>query len=89
MYSIDNLRFVMDETSIPYEKNETPFAQIEPDNEFEQIIINKYHLITKEMEKNWLTKFLFLLYNLSWTKKVTDVRIVAGVPIQVWFSLTE
>ena len=50
MYSIDNLRFVMDETSAPYEENETPFVQTELDNEFEQMIINKYHLITKEAE---------------------------------------
>ena len=50
MYSIDNLRFVMDETSAPYEENETPFVQTELDNEFEQMIINKYHLTTKEME---------------------------------------
>lgn len=50
MYSIDNLRFVMDETSAPYEENENPFVQTELDNEFEQMIINKYHLTTKEME---------------------------------------
>lgn len=50
MYSIDNLRFVMDETSVPYEENETPFVQTESDNEFEQMIISKYHLATKEME---------------------------------------
>ena len=50
MYSTDNLRFVMDETSVPYEQNENPFPQTDSDDEFEKTIINKYHLITKEME---------------------------------------
>ena len=50
MYFADDLRFVMDETSAPYEENKNPFEQTESDNEFEQMIINKYHLITKETE---------------------------------------
>lgn len=50
MYSTDNLRFVMDETSAPYEENENLFVQTELASEFEQMIINKYHLTTKEME---------------------------------------
>ena len=48
MNSIENLRFVMDETSTPYEQNENPFSQT--DAKFEKMIINKYHLVTKEME---------------------------------------
>ncbi len=50
MYTTDHLRFVMDETSVPYEQNENPFPQTDLDDEFETMIINKYHLITKEME---------------------------------------
>lgn len=50
MYSAENLRFVMDETSAPYEQNENPFTQTDSDNEFEEMIISKYHLTTKEME---------------------------------------
>ena len=50
MYSTDNLRFVMDETSVPYEQNENPFLETKEDEEFEEMIINKYHLITKEAE---------------------------------------
>ena len=50
MYSTDNLRFVMDETSVPYEQNENPFLQMDLGDEFEKMIISKYHLTTKEME---------------------------------------
>lgn len=50
MNSTENLRFVMDETSAPYEQNENPFPRTDSDNEFEKMIINKYHLTTKEME---------------------------------------
>ena len=50
MYTTDNLRFVMDETSVPYEQNENPFPRTNLDDEFETMIINKYHLTTKEME---------------------------------------
>ena len=50
MHTTDNLRFVMDETSVPYEQNENPFPQTDLDDEFETMIINKYHLTTKEME---------------------------------------
>lgn len=50
MNSIENLRFVMDETSAPYEQNENPFFQTDADDKFEKMIINKYHLVTKEME---------------------------------------
>lgn len=47
MYSTDNLRFVADETSIPYEQNENPFPKTDLDDEFEKTIINKYHLRRK------------------------------------------
>ena len=50
MYSTDNLRFVMDETSVPYEQNENPFLETIEDEEFDEMISNKYHLITKEAE---------------------------------------
>lgn len=53
MYSIDNLRFVMDDTSIPYEQNENSFLKTDSDDDFEKMIIDKYHLITKEMEKSF------------------------------------
>lgn len=52
MYSTDNLRFVMDETSAPYEQNENPFPRTKADEEFDEMIISKYHLTTKEMEAN-------------------------------------
>ena len=58
MYSTDNLRFIMDETSTPYEENENPFIQTELDNEFERMIINKYHLTTKEMESDKWTTYI-------------------------------
>ena len=50
MLSADNLRFVMDETSAPYEQKENPFPQTDSDNEFEDMIIKKYNLATGEME---------------------------------------
>ncbi len=46
----ENLRFFMDETSAPYEQNENPFPRTDSDDEFDKMIIDKYHLITKEME---------------------------------------
>lgn len=50
MSLMNDLRFVMDESSVPYEKNENPFPRIKEDDEFENKIIDKYHLITEEME---------------------------------------
>lgn len=49
MYLAENLRFVMDETSAPYEKNENPFPRTKADDEFDKLIIKKYHLTTEEM----------------------------------------
>lgn len=50
MLFTDSLRFIMDETSAPYEQNENPFPRTDSDNEFEDMIIRKYNLTTKEME---------------------------------------
>ena len=62
MYCLDNERFIMDETSAPYERNENPFPQTDADKEFEKSIINKYHLTTKEVEtsKDWYHLFLYI-----------------------------
>ena len=46
----DSLRFIMDETSVSYEQNENPFPRTDFDNKFDNMIIKKYHLTTKEME---------------------------------------
>lgn len=51
MYKADNLRFVMDETSAPHEQNENPFSRTNADIEFEKMMIDKYHLVTKEEVK--------------------------------------
>ena len=50
MCATNNLRFIMDETSMPYEKNENPFPRKANDDEFDQKMIEKYQLVTKEME---------------------------------------
>jgi hypothetical protein len=47
-----NLRFFMDETSVPYPEGENPFPRTKEDDEFEKMVIEKYHLVTKEMEQN-------------------------------------
>ena len=46
-----DLRFFMDETSAPYEDGENPFIRTKEDEKFDKMIIAKYNLITKEMEK--------------------------------------
>lgn len=45
------LHFVMDETSATYEQGEVPFPEIILDEEFDKKLIEKYHLVTKEMEE--------------------------------------
>lgn len=50
MNTTENLRFFMDETSVPYEKTENPFPRTKEDDEFDKTIIAKYHLTTIEME---------------------------------------
>jgi len=52
MNSVENLRFFMDESSAPYEEGENPFPRTKRDDEFDEMIIKKYHLVTKEMEQN-------------------------------------
>lgn len=42
-------RFYMDETSVPYEKNENPYPRTTDDDDFDQKIIEKYQL---QSEKN-------------------------------------
>lgn len=46
-----NLRYFMDETSAPYEEGKNPFPMTEEDRAFEEALISKYHLVTKEMER--------------------------------------
>ena len=53
MDTTEKLRYVMDETSAPYEDGENPFVRTKEDDEFVEKIIAKYHLITKEMEKGF------------------------------------
>jgi hypothetical protein len=50
MTTTENLRFFMDEISAPYSENENPFPRTEADNEFDEMIIEKYQLVTKEHE---------------------------------------
>ena len=50
MDTVKKLRFLMDETSVPYPENENPFPRTKEDDVFDEMIIEKYHLITKEME---------------------------------------
>lgn len=40
----------MDETDAPYKDNENPFIRTKEDDEFDEMIIAKYNLVTKEME---------------------------------------
>lgn len=51
MESVNEIRFLMDESSAPYEQKENPFTRTSEDEEFDNMIIRKYQLITKEMEK--------------------------------------
>ena len=50
MDTTEKLRCFMDETSAPYEDGENPFVRTKEDDEFDEMIIAKYHLTTKEME---------------------------------------
>lgn len=51
MTDTDNtLRCYMDETSAPYSDEENPFTRTEEDDKFDEMIIAKYNLVTKEME---------------------------------------
>ena len=46
MDSTEKLSFFMDETSAPYEDGENPFPRTKEDDEFDEMIIAKYHLTT-------------------------------------------
>jgi len=46
----NDLRFFMDESSAPFEDDSNPFPRTKEDEEFERMIIARFHLITKEME---------------------------------------
>lgn len=50
MEPTNTLRCYMDETSAPYKDNENPFVRTKEDDEFDEMMIAKYHLVTKEME---------------------------------------
>ncbi len=50
MSTNEDLKYYMDETSAPYPENENPFARTKADDEFDEMIIAKYQLITEEME---------------------------------------
>ena len=52
MNATEGLRFYMDESSAPYSDNDNPFVRTKNDDKFDEMIIKKYHLITKEMEKS-------------------------------------
>jgi hypothetical protein len=45
-----NLRFFMDETSSPYSEDENSFVRTEDDDDFDEMIIKKYKLVTNEQE---------------------------------------
>lgn len=51
MDTTGNLRYFMDETSAPYEDGENPFPRTKEDDEFDEMMIAKHHLVTKEMEE--------------------------------------
>jgi hypothetical protein len=50
MMNIEKLRFFTNETSMPYSENENPFLRTEEDDKFDEMIIEEYHLVTKEKE---------------------------------------
>ena len=50
MNTANDLRFFMDETSAPYEEKDNRFFRTKEDDEFDEMIIAKYNLVTKEME---------------------------------------
>lgn len=50
MCSSNKLQYFMDETSIPYEDGQNPFPRTKEDDDFDKMIIEKYHLVTKDME---------------------------------------
>lgn len=51
MNSDNKLHLFMDETSAPYEEGKNPYPRTKKDDEFDDYIIAKLHLVTKEEEK--------------------------------------
>lgn len=51
----NDLRFFMDESSAPFEDDSNPFPRTKEDEEFERMIIARFHLITKEKEMKTIT----------------------------------
>ena len=51
MDTTGNLWLYMDESDRPYEDGENPFPRTKEDDEFDEMMIAKYHLVTKEMEE--------------------------------------
>lgn len=50
MITNEDLKYYMDETSAPYPENKNPFPRTASDDDFDEMIIAKYQLITEEME---------------------------------------
>ena len=50
MSDIQKLRFYTDESGIPYEDGENPFPRTKEDDDFDQMMIEKYNLVLKEAE---------------------------------------
>ncbi len=59
MDTIGKLRFYMDESSAPYSESDAPIVRTKEDDEFDDMIIAKYHLVTEEKEKNLTFKRSF------------------------------
>ena len=50
MSDIQKLRFYTDESGTPYEDGENPFPRTKEDDDFDQMMIEKYNLVLKEEE---------------------------------------
>ena len=50
MSDIQKLRFYTDESGTPYEDGENPFPRTKEDDDFDQMMIEKYNLVLKEAE---------------------------------------
>ena len=50
MSDIQKLRFYTDESGTPYEDGENPFPRTKEDDDFDQMMIEKYNLVLREEE---------------------------------------
>lgn len=50
MFSVSEVKYYMDDTSIPYDTEEYSFQRIAKDDDFDREMIHKYNLVTKEKE---------------------------------------